>query len=169
MVELQQNHRSHHRNRHYVMEPVSVTIGGKEVQLAWTQDVARRLAFRASRIGGGPSFADFRNQKKAAAAITTFLWLILPVEVHAKFSTPEDLFLAIDHETEAAAIHAACIAVIGSMQLSADEKKTPLKTPSPASSSDSPPANGEIFTRKKQVHSSRHGKTVKAAKTSARR
>lgn len=150
------------------MEPVPITIGGETVHLAWTQDVARRLAFRASKIGGGPTFADFRNPKKAAAAITSFLWLILPADVHARFYTPEELFVAIDHQNEAASIHAAVMSVIGSMQLSDAEKKTPLKTPSPASNSDSPPANGKTSTRTKPPRSSKHGKTGKQGKTSAR-
>ena len=151
------------------MQPIPITIGGETVHLAWTQDVARRLAFRASKIGGGPSFADFRNRKKAAAAITSFLWLILPADVHARFTTPEELFLAIDHETEATAIHTAIMAVIGSMKLADDEKKTPQITPSPVSSSGSVPPNGKTSTRKPLPPTSKHGKTGKHAKISARR
>jgi len=75
-----------------------ITIGGQTVTLTWTQEVARRFAFRASKIGGGPSFEDFLHKTKAASAVTTFLWLILPPAVHSRYATPEDLFLATAEE-----------------------------------------------------------------------
>ena len=113
-----------------------VTIGGREIALAWTQDIASRFPFRASKIGGCPSFADFANPKKAAAAITSFLWLMLPPDIHALYSSPEELFIAIDHENEAKAIHSALIAVIGDMSPTDEKKSTSKKPPSPESKSD---------------------------------
>jgi hypothetical protein len=111
-----------------------ITIGGRQVDLEWTQDIASRMPFRASRIGGSPSMADFANPKKAAAAVTSFLWLVLPPAVHQLFSNPEELFVAIDHKTEAAAIHSALVAIVGEMEPDAEKKSTLRKPPSPAPS-----------------------------------
>lgn len=131
---LLQDHRSYRRHRHHVMEPHTITIGGKTVSITWNQGVARRLSFRASSIGGGPSFADFSHPQKAASAIVTFLWLLLPPEVHRRFPTPEDLYADIA-ETEAPAIHAGILSVVREMFPDEDEKKNSPSTPLPESNS----------------------------------
>lgn len=114
--------------------PATVTIGGEAVSLAWTQEIARRYAFRCSQIGGGPRLADFSHAKKAAAAVTSFLWLILPGPVHARYPSPEELFVALE-ETDPAEIHAAVMAVLADMNPPAEKKSTSQSSPSPASSS----------------------------------
>ena len=106
----------------------TVKIGGREIGLAWNQSVASRFQFRASKIGGSPSISDFTNPKKAAAAVTSFLWLILPPDALALYPSPEDLFVAIDHKTEAESIHSALVSVIADMTPD-DEKKSTLKKP----------------------------------------
>jgi hypothetical protein len=113
-------------------------IGGKEVELAWTQDIANRFPFRCSKIGVDPSqlFKEFSMPRKAAAAFTSFLWLILPPNAHGLYQSPEDLFVAIDHESEAASIHAAVLGVIADMSPDAEKKSTLNKSHSPESNSD---------------------------------
>lgn len=111
-----------------------VKIGGEAVEIGWTQDVAKRYLFRSSKIGGAPSSEDFTNPKKAAAAVTSFLWLVLPPAVHDRYPTPEDLFVAIDHETEFAAVGAALAGIMSDMNPGAEKKSTGKKSPSPKSS-----------------------------------
>ena len=107
----------------------TVKIGGREIGLAWNQSVASRFQFRASKIGGSPSISDFTNPKKAAAAVTSFLWLILPPDALALYPSPEDLFVVIDsNQDEAESIHSALVAVIADMTPD-DEKKSTLKKP----------------------------------------
>jgi hypothetical protein len=111
----------------------NVTIGGRDVALEWNQDIASRFPFRASKIGGCPSMADFVNPRKSAAAVTSLLWLVLPPSVHALFSTPEDLFIAIDHEKEAESLHSALLSIIADMNPSAEKKSSLKKSRSPKS------------------------------------
>lgn len=118
-----------------MMDPVTVSIAGRPVVLEWTTATAKRYGFRESKHGGGPAFADFRNKRKAAAAVTRFLWLLLPPEEFALYPTDEDLFVAIDHEKEAAGIHSALMAIMGEMLPSPEKKSTTGNSPSPASSS----------------------------------
>lgn len=111
-----------------------VKIGGESVEIGWTQDVAKRYDFRASKIGGAPASRDFTNPKKAAWAVTSFLWLILPPAAHNLYASPEDLFVAIDHETEFAAIGAALAGIMSDMAPDAEKKSTGKKSHSPKSS-----------------------------------
>ena len=109
------------------MNSYPVTIAGDTVHLAWTQDIARRYPFRASKIGGAPTGRAMSNPKTAVAAVTSFLWLLLPPETHAQYPTPEDLFVAIDHENDHGAIYSALVGIIGDM-VPSDEKKSTLTT-----------------------------------------
>lgn len=113
-----------------------VTIGGETVRLAWTQDIARRYPFRCSKIGGAPTARSMSNPRTATAAVTSFLWLLLPPDLHAVYPTPEELFLAIDHEADAEAIHAALVGIISDMAPDAEKKSTSPTSPSPGSNSD---------------------------------
>ncbi len=99
-------------------------VGGQEVELAWTQDIANRFPFRCSKIDVDPKqlYRDFSKPRKAQAAITSFLWLLLPPSEHSKYSTPEDLYLVITAE-DAPSIHAAIMGVIADM-IPSDEKKS---------------------------------------------
>lgn len=113
-----------------------VTIGGKAVTLAWTQDIARRFTYRASKIGGAPKTRELSNVKTAAAAVTNLLWLVLPPDVAASYPTPEDLFVAIDHDTEWPAIHTALDAVNADAQSDDEKKSSSQNSPSQESNSD---------------------------------
>lgn len=113
-----------------------VVIGGEVVELEWKQDIARRYVFRASKIGGGPTSAEFSNPKKAAAAVASFLWLVLPPAVHARYATPEDLFVDIDHASQGQAIRDALVGIFADMAPDAEKKSTGKKTPLRKSNSD---------------------------------
>ena len=115
------------------MKSYPVTIEGQTVELAWTQDIARRYQFRSSKIGGPPTARAMSNPKTAVAAVTAFLWLLLPPDVHSLYQSPEDLFLAIDHENDHAGLHAALVGVIGDMVPDVEKKSTLTKSQSPAS------------------------------------
>ena len=103
-----------------------INIGGESFEIAWDQQTARSYAYRASKIGGAPSMRDLANPKRAAAAVTDLLWLLLPPTAAAKYRSPEELFVALDHESEAESIHSALLAVMEEM-VSTDEKKSSSK------------------------------------------
>ena len=107
-----------------------IKVGGEEIGIAWDQQTARSFAYRAAKIGGAPSFCDLRNPKRAVAAVTDLLWLLLPSETAAKYRTPEELFVAIDHEKDALSIHSALVGVIGDMDTDTEKKSTSKKSPS---------------------------------------
>lgn len=102
----------------------TIKIAGREVELAWTNEVQKRFAYRAALVDHLPKFADLANPRKAAAAYAIMLWLLLPPEEHARHATPEDLFAVIDHDTEAKAICDAVIAVLTDMLPTAEKKTT---------------------------------------------
>ena len=125
----------------------TIKVGGNDVALAWTVEAERRFIFRLSKIKDVPKMSDLSNPKKAAAALTTLLWLLLPADEFAKYETPEDLFVAIDHEHEGAAIVTAVIAVLNDMAPSDEKKSTSNKRHSPRSNSESNRLNGSPCTR----------------------
>jgi hypothetical protein len=116
--------------------PYPVTIGGEEITLAWDQQTARAYPYRAGRIGGAPSLRDLANPKRAIAAVTDLLWLFLPPAASAKYPTPEELFLAIDHEANAPGIHAAIVGIVGEMTTTPEKKRSLPSSPLPESNLD---------------------------------
>lgn len=118
------------------MSSHTVTIGGEPVQIAWNQQTARAYNYRASKIGGAPTIRDLSTPKRAVAAVTDLLWLLLPPEAAAKYRTPEELYQAIDHENDTTTIHAALVAVVADMTADDEKKSSSTKSPSPESNSD---------------------------------
>jgi hypothetical protein len=112
-----------------------VTIGGVKVELAWTQDIARRFPYRASIIGGSPTSKELTNPRTAAAAVTKLLWLFLPPAVHSLYPTPEDLFVNLNHEEHAEEVSAAVRGMVEDMAPSDEKKSTSENSPSPESNS----------------------------------
>ena len=108
-----------------------VKIGGEEIRIAWDQQTARAYEYRASKIGGAPSLRDLANPKRAVAAVTDLLWLLLPPKTADKYRSPEELFIAINHEEDAPSIHSALLAVINDIETSEQKKSTSEKSPSP--------------------------------------
>lgn len=110
------------------------TIGGRKVELAWTQEVAKRFRFRLSSIGGHPTQRELTNRATADAAVCKILWALLPSSELGRFPTPEDLFVAIDQETESESISRAIHAVYDDMNPTPEKKRTSRKSPSRGSS-----------------------------------
>lgn len=111
------------------------TIDGRQVELAWTQETAKRFAFRMGAIGGEPNGKELTNPKTVSTALFKVLWGLLPPAEFARHTTPEDLFVAVDHETEAAAIYHAIKGVYEDRFPDAEKKSTSTKSPSPESNS----------------------------------
>jgi hypothetical protein len=110
------------------------TIGGQKVELAWTQEVAKRFRFRLSSIGGHPTQRELTNRATADAAVCKILWALLPASELGRYATPEDLFVAIDQETESESISKAIHAVYNDMTPPPEKKRTLKKSPLPGSS-----------------------------------
>ena len=113
-----------------------ITIGGRPVKLAWTVESQKRFQYRLQTIGGHPPEGAFRAARTAPAAFCKVLWALLPPAEVALYPTPEDVFVALDHETEAGPMFEAISAIYGERAAGAEKKTTSGKSPSPASSSD---------------------------------
>jgi hypothetical protein len=112
-----------------------LNIAGQPVTLEWTQDIARRLPYRISLIGGFPTERELSYSRTATAAITKLIWLFLPPLVHSRYSTPEELFLDLNHREEASQIHAAVSGICADMVADEEKKTSSQSSPSPESSS----------------------------------
>jgi hypothetical protein len=113
-----------------------ISISGRKVGISWTNEIARRFRYRLGLIGGHPSRKELTNPATAEAAFTRILWALLPTDEHAKFPTPEDLFVALDSDSEedAQAIFEAVTAIYAEMEPSAEKKTSGKRKPSPKSS-----------------------------------
>ena len=130
---LLQNHWRENLLRNVMIH--QITIGGSPVELEWTQASARAFHFRLSEIGFSISGAAFKGAR-AASSFCKCLWALLPADVFREYPTPEELFVAIDHETEAAAIYGAVSAIFAEMAPSDEKKSTSKNSHSPGSNSD---------------------------------
>jgi hypothetical protein len=101
-----------------------ITICGRPITLKWSVETQKRFTYRLQTIGGHPSEGSFRSAKTSQAAFTKVLWALLPSSEIAAFPTPEDLFVAIDHESEAESIGSAIIAIYNEMNPDAEKKTT---------------------------------------------
>jgi len=115
--------------------PYPITIGGQKTEIAWTQDAAKRYAFRASKLGLDP-FRLMSTPAKREFALICILWLVLPQSVHLQFATSEDLHVAINHDddTEKQGITTALSGIIGDMFPDAEKKSSGTKKHSRKSS-----------------------------------
>lgn len=91
------------------MEKHEIKIAGESVSLAWDQETAKRYHFRMAEIGGEPT--DYSNPNTIATNLFKVLYGLLPVQTFKKYSDPEDLWVAVDHENEGEAIFKAINAV----------------------------------------------------------
>jgi len=110
-------------------------IGGREITLKWTQETAKRFHYRLSQIGGHPTQRELSGIRTRDAAACKLLWAFLPPVELASFPTPEDLFVAIDQETEGLALGQALAGIYAEMSVDAEKKSTSRKSPSPGSNS----------------------------------
>lgn len=112
-----------------------INIAGKPVALEWNQKAARAFTFRLSEIGFNLSGAAFKGAR-AASSYVKCLWALLPADAFREYATPEDLFVAIDHETEATAIYEAVASIFFEMAPGEEKKSTSTNSPLPESNSD---------------------------------
>jgi len=110
----------------------TVTIAGQPVQLTWTNETEKRFRYRLGTIGGHPTQAQFRNHATSPAAFCKVLWALLPAAILPTYPTPEDLFVAIDHESEGESIATALVAIYADMAPDPEKKSTSANSPSPA-------------------------------------
>ena len=113
-----------------------VKIGGRGITLRWTQETAKRFDYRLGQIGGHPTQRELTGAKTRDAAACKLLWALLPPAELAAYPTPEDLFVAIDQETEGAELGKALAGVYQEMVADAEKKRSLRNSPSPASSSE---------------------------------
>lgn len=111
------------------------TIDGRQVELAWTQESAKRFAFRMGQIGGEPTGKELSNPKTVTTALFKVLWGLLPSTEFSRYSDPESLFVAVDHETEGPAIYQAIKAVYEDRFEDPEKKSTLTNSPLPGSNS----------------------------------
>ena len=121
-------------NRHRIMSH-EITIAGRKLELEWTQETAKRFAFRMGEIGGEPTGKQLSNPRTVATALFKVLWGLLPPNEFARYPDPESLFVAVDHEAEAEAIFASIGGIYEDRFPSKEKKSTSRKSHSPESSS----------------------------------
>ena len=102
----------------------NVKIGGREVVISWNQETAKRYNFRLSSIGGHPTKRELTTPATSSAAVCKLLWALLPSSEIGRYATPEDLFVAIDQDTESEAISLAIIGVFADMNPTEEKKST---------------------------------------------
>lgn len=113
-----------------------IKIAGRDVELAWTQETAKRFAYRMGEVGGEPTAKQFTNPRTVETALFKVLWGLLPAQVVSQYPDPESLYLAVDHETEAEAIFKAINGIYEDRFPSVTKKKSSKKSPSQESSLD---------------------------------
>jgi hypothetical protein len=111
-----------------------IKVAGREIELAWTQETAKRYAYRLSAIGGQPTQKELSSAVTASAALCKLLWALLPKAEHARYETPEDLFVAIDEQAEGEAIAKAIVGIFSEMAVDAQKKMSLMKSLSQKSS-----------------------------------
>jgi len=105
-------------------------IGGRNVSLTWSQEIAKRFRFRLSAIGGHPTTRELTSPATADAAVCKLLWAMLPTQEIGRYPTPEDLFVAIDQDSESESIGIAIRGVYADMEPTPEKKTTTKKSPS---------------------------------------
>lgn len=116
------------------MKPIK--IAGREVLISWNQEAARRFDFRMGQIGGEPSPSKLANPKTVTTSLFQILWGLLPPIDHKLYDSPEELYAAVDHESEAKGIYEAIKAIYEERFPSAEKKSDLKKSPLPESNSD---------------------------------
>jgi hypothetical protein len=104
-----------------------VKIGGREFFLTWSQEVAKRFAYRLATIGGMPKQKELTSAATAGVSVAKIVWALLPKQHHARYDGPEDLFVDIDDEVEGLAIANAVAAIFSEMAPSAEKKSNSKK------------------------------------------
>jgi hypothetical protein len=111
-----------------------VSIGGREVVLEWSNETAKRFAYRMGEIGGEPTSAQLSNRRTVTTALFKVLWGLLPPGEFARHESPEALYVAVDHDSEAKGIFDAIAAVYAERFPTPEKKRSSRKSPSRKSS-----------------------------------
>jgi len=111
-----------------------VTIGGRQILISWNQETSKRFNFRLSSIGGHPTQRELTTRATCDAAVCKLLWALLPASEIGRYATPEDLFVAIDQESESEAIAKAILGIYADMTPTPQKKMTSAKSRSQKSS-----------------------------------
>jgi hypothetical protein len=104
----------------------TVKIAGREIALSWNQETAKRFGYRLSCIGGHPTQRELTTNATAGAALCKLVWALLPSSELGKYATPEDLFVAIDQDSESEGIAKAILSIYAEMNPT-EQKKTSSK------------------------------------------
>jgi hypothetical protein len=107
-----------------------VTIAGRELSLEWSQETAKRYSFRMGEVGGEPTVKQLSNPRTVTTALFKVLWGLLPPMEFTRYATPEELFVAVDHENEGEAIYEAIKGIFEDRFVSPEKKSTSKKSPS---------------------------------------
>ena len=107
-----------------------VTIAGRKVSLEWSQETAKRYAFRLGEVGGEPTGKQLSDPRTVTTALFKVLWGLLPPMEFARHATPEELFVSVDHDEEGEAIYGAIKAIFEERFVSPEKKSTSKKSPS---------------------------------------
>lgn len=113
----------------------SCNIAGRSVDLEWTQETAKRFAYRMGLVGGEPTGKELSNPKTVTTALFKVLWGMLPAAEFQRHADPEALFVAVDHEEEGAGIYEAIKGIYADRLTDPEKKSTSMKSPSPESNS----------------------------------
>jgi hypothetical protein len=114
-----------------------ITIGGRVIELEWSQRTARLYVVRSAKLGLDP-LSLMGKPAQRVYAVAAFFWLLLPPAEHAKFDNPEELFATMsDEEFNSPETLETLIALFDDINPPAEKKSTSKNSPSPASSSGS--------------------------------
>lgn len=112
-----------------------VIIAGREVELGWNVETARRFAYRMGEIGGEPTSKQLTNPRTVTTALFKVLWALLPPAMLTHWPDPETLFASVDHETEGEAIYGTLKEIYNDRFPDTEKKSTSRKSPSRKSNS----------------------------------
>ena len=121
------------------------SIGGRKVDLEWTNESLRKMTIRASKLGEDPRdlFSDLKDPKRSDYAACALLWLLVPDEIHEANRTPEKLWLKVaDQEIEG--VLGAVIATLGDITVDAEKKSTLMTSHSQGLNLGLPNPNGTL-------------------------
>jgi len=116
--------------------PHEIKIAGRTVTLAWTQETAKRFAYRMGEAGGEPTGKQLSNPKTVTTALFKVLWGLLPAAEFQRHPDPEALFVAVDHDAEGEAIFSALRDIYSERFPTEEKKSTSTTSPLPGSNSD---------------------------------
>lgn len=113
----------------------SCIIAGRQTELEWTQETAKRFVYRMGEIGGEPTARQLGNPKTVTTALFKVLWGLLPSAEFARHADPECLYVAVNHEAEGEAIYDAIKGIYQERNADAEKKSTLMNSRSPESNS----------------------------------